>query len=197
MPRWMSALLSLAATLLALVPTPGRPLRRAAIAVRLPPLDRFGDPLPLGAVARLGTIRLRHSSAVECLAYSADGRFLATGSWNGEMRLWDAASGKLVRDFEFVNTSNNIIRAVALSPDGRLLAAGQGELALWDVATGQKRLVIQQRPPGWLTALTFSPDGRALAVCTSQSPKVWLYDTTSGQPWRNFAGQDTGPCDAT
>src|SRR5258708_3617535 len=58
-------------------------------------IDVFGDELPPGALARLGTLRLRQESPVHYLLYSPDGQFLASsGGNNGTMHLWDAASGK-------------------------------------------------------------------------------------------------------
>src|SRR4051812_29064709 len=57
--------------------------------------DMYGDPLPPGAVARLGTVRLRHRGAD--VTFAPDGKCLISYGWDGEVRVWDAASGKLVR----------------------------------------------------------------------------------------------------
>src|SRR5262245_63702623 len=58
--------------------------------------DFYGAPLPPGAVARLGTARLRQFN-VDSLTFSKDGKHLLTSSkWDGSIRIWDAASGKLV-----------------------------------------------------------------------------------------------------
>src|SRR5437867_3892924 len=59
--------------------------------------DTLGDPLPAGAVARLGTTRLRHASHVINLAYSPDGKVLATAGDDDLARLWDANTGKEIR----------------------------------------------------------------------------------------------------
>src|SRR5690348_1703686 len=58
-------------------------------------LDALGDPLPAGALARLGTPRFKHRGLVVALTLSADGKLLATGDQDCVIRLWDVASGKL------------------------------------------------------------------------------------------------------
>jgi WD40 repeat protein len=76
---------------------------------------------------------LPHRVAVpEAAAFHPDGRFIATGGWEGDVRLWDTATGRPVGP-PFVQTGP--IHAVAFAPDGRTLAAaGQdGTLALWPV----------------------------------------------------------------
>src|SRR5437660_5124529 len=59
--------------------------------------DRYGDPLPPGAVQRLGTLRFRHDGRVHVVAVSPDGKLLASATDQGNaVYLWEAATGKEV-----------------------------------------------------------------------------------------------------
>src|SRR3954470_10252698 len=85
-----------------------------------PPTDCYGDPLPPGAVARLGTVRFRTGSELAAIAASPDGKLLATGSWHDKtVRLWDAATG---RELRRCGEARHSVYSVAFSPDGKLLA---------------------------------------------------------------------------
>jgi WD40 repeat protein len=106
------------------------------------------------------------------VAFSPDGRTLASGSWDG-VRMWDIASGQ-ARTTLTGHTQQ--VMAVAFSPDGRTLASGSYDrtIRLWDVATEVTRTVL----PGHVNtvlALSFSPDGRTLAS-GSWDGEVRLWD---------------------
>src|SRR5437763_34417 len=89
--------------------------------------DLYGDALPPGAVARLGTTRLSHSKVIDAVAFSPDGKTLA--SWAVSLRFWDAATGRAIAPSptpEWVKTSPVFLGSTeAVSPDGKLKASGE------------------------------------------------------------------------
>jgi RNA polymerase sigma factor (sigma-70 family) len=148
--------------------------------------DLYGDPLPSGAVARMGTMRWRHMGSVISVVYSPDGKTIATSEINeGPLVLWDAATGKELHRLE---EEPGVRGGVAFSPDGKQLAwAKEGSwVGLWDVATGKqlRRLKGRARMAGGCVA--FSSDGKTLA--NSLGNFVTLFDVRTGAERRRLEG---------
>ena len=81
-------------------------------------VDFFGDPLPHGAVARLGTLRFNHGTTIEQVAYSPDGRFLASLGVDGVVRLWNSSTGCEIRQ---VGPSDERFASMSFQPDGKTM----------------------------------------------------------------------------
>ena len=146
-----------------------------------PRADRPDDPLPPGAVARLGTSRLRHGNAVSFVTFTPDGRAVISGS-DGTVRLWDASTGKEIRTLTGHPPG---VTAAALAPDGKTLAVACQDktLRLWDVATGKQ--VRQLAGTRYAGRLTFSPDGKALAV-VGDDHVLRLHNAATGKEIRDY-----------
>jgi hypothetical protein len=108
------------------------------------------------------------------LAGSGDGRLLAAGGHDGNVRLLDAMTGK-VRHL-FPGSKKFVAHAVAFSPDGRLLAGAAGDIILWELATLQEVRRFRGHR-GQVLSLAFSPDGRRL-VSGSRDTTALIWDVT-------------------
>jgi RNA polymerase sigma factor (sigma-70 family) len=140
-----------------------------------PPADRPGDPLPAGALLRLGSARLRQGFIVGRLVFAADSKHLGSLDWDGTFRVWEAATG---RERYRLDLHGLDAHALALLPDGRSLAvltAGHGAVQRWDLPLsdppsapravaepGGKRTVAL--PSANWSCFAVSPDGKTLAA---------------------------------
>jgi WD40 repeat protein len=146
-------------------------------------VDAFGDPLPPGAVARVGTTRFRHRGAVVALAWSPDGAELVSASHDRTVCFWDAKTGKLLRR---LTGHDGAVFALALSADGKRLATGGEDktVRVWEAATG-KLLWHAGAHKEPVYCLTFSPDGTRLAAGGGDA-RVRLWDAADGKELRQF-----------
>jgi WD40 repeat protein len=114
-----------------------------------------------------------HERQVFAVAFSRDGRTLATGSGDGTARLWEVATG---REVAVLRGHENYVWSVAFTPDGGTLATGSSDntVRLWDVATAREIGVLDGRGGqvfgGAVKAVVFSPDGQKLASASAGSP---------------------------
>jgi RNA polymerase sigma factor (sigma-70 family) len=155
-------------------------------------VDQFGDPLPPGALARLGTVRFRHGARVYSVDISPDGKTLASRDLNGVVRLWDIGSGKELACFE-LSDLNLWVKNVNFSPDGKLLATATkcgaiSKVLVWNVAARKLVREIEVMNIIQVTALAFAEGGKTLVGAFGRS--VLLWDTASGKEVRRMEGND-------
>jgi WD40 repeat protein len=121
-----------------------------------------------------------HSANVFALAFSPDGRTLASGSYDGSVKLWDVESGTLLWMGWHTGSIVGVASAVAGSPSGELLISGgsDGVLRWWEVDSGHC-VRVRKAHQGTVQALKVSPDGTRLASCGDDGV-INVWDLQSG-----------------
>ena len=141
-------------------------------------LDAQGDPLPSGALARLGTTRFRTAGLIYTCAFSPDGKLVAAGSVDPAVCLLDANSGRVLSE---LRAHSYDVTVVTFSKDGSLLATGDdgGTICLWRVK--DRRLVRKIKPCfGGITCAVFTPDGADLVFGCGQDGRIRILNIAKG-----------------
>jgi RNA polymerase sigma factor (sigma-70 family) len=165
------------------------PKANAKAAVRV---DRYGDPLPEGAISRLGTTRLRHSVFVSWLQFTPDGQSLISQGGDG-IRIWKVDTAEQLHHFPNDREPQQMPHeGCSLSADGKRLAVpGKSDVSIFDVRTGRR---LQTIATGKVTGARFSPDGELLAVQSDDQRKsspFQLWDVASGRLIRSGGEDET------
>jgi len=146
-----------------------------------------GDEVPRG-------FKLRHTlrgdqAAITRLAWSPDGRMLASGAGDSAVRIWDAETGEAQRT---VIGQSDIVYSVAWSPDGRMLASGAGDhtICLWRPETGVLSCTLQGHDDR-VFRVAWSPVGQTLASGSADN-SIRLWDAKTGELRRMHRGHYAG-----
>jgi WD40 repeat protein len=136
---------------------------------------------------RAHTLRGHGAYYVWGVAFSPDGKWLASAGCNQKVVLWNAAGGQQVRTHD-AGSGGECASSVAFSPDskwliaaGELVPAGAEEtIRIWDVTTGKKQRTLRGHVNG-IFSVTFSADGKILATAGSQEGEIILWDFVTGR----------------
>ena len=130
-----------------------------------------------------------HAKEVWALAYTPDGKTLASASDDHTIKLWDTRSGALRGT---LTGHLSLVSSLAVSPNGKTLASGafDSTVRLWDLPSGRLRAVLSGHADR-VRGVAFSPDGRFLASCASDFT-VRLWDAANGRELRILQGHIDG-----
>jgi WD40 repeat protein/transcriptional regulator with XRE-family HTH domain len=120
--------------------------------------------------------------AVNSVAFSPDGKILATGNADGTARLWNLATGQQTRSS--LHGGSQAVTSVAFSPNGKILATGDtnGTGLLWNLATGHQTRLSLGGDAHSTASVAFSPDGKKLAATGGGSGSLCqLWDVATGR----------------
>ena len=133
-----------------------------------------------------------HEDWVFGVAFSPDGRLLATASGDSTARLWDPATGAHLHT---LTGHDRAVWGIAFSPDGRLLATASDDSTarLWDPATGEHLRTLTGHH-SWVRGVAFSPDGRLLATA-SHDRTARLWNPATGEHLRTLTGHAGWNCE--
>jgi WD40 repeat protein len=125
-----------------------------------------------------------HTDPVYAIAWSPDGKTLATASFDNTIRLWDAFTRKEIKKYE---GHAKLALAVSISPDSKhILSGGQDNTAkIWDYPTSGPTKTFEGHPAA-VAALAIKPDGKQFAAAAGKSVKVW--DPHSGKATKDLEG---------
>lgn len=123
--------------------------------------------------------------------FSTDGKLVVTGSWDSSARIWDAATGEVIRKLASENGHPGYVLSASFSPDAAskfvLTSGDSGDVIVWDRATGEIVRKIIAHENSRVNHATFSPDGQ-LILTSSSDKTARLWKVADGQMVQEFKG---------
>ena len=129
--------------------THARAVRFLSLALLALAVTRMSSPAADDAPANVIAILKGHGETVYSIAFTPDGKYAVTGSFDKSIKLWEVPSGKDVRTYTGAAGHKDLILSVAFSPDGKSIASGSQDntAKLWDVPTSGSVLEFVNNDP--------------------------------------------------
>ena len=149
-------------------------------------LTRADDPPP---PANLAATLKGHTESVYSTAFTPDGKYVVTGSFDKTIKVWDSTSGKEFKSFGGPNGHTALVLSVAVSPDGTLVASGGSDntAKIWDFPSANS--LRDYAMADAVNAVALSPDGKTLAGA-GKDGLVKLWTTADGKELFSLKGHE-------
>ena len=153
-----------------------------------PALDLYGDPLPEGAVARLGTVRWRHEWRPTGLAFSLDGKHVISADSIPGVSVWDRETGRRLHVIPGTRGGNSVI----VTPGGKGLATRLRALYLFEIATGKVLHQVEASAGAEFYQTVISQDGKVAATAGEDAGKqcIFVWDSSLEKIVRRLDGHE-------
>ncbi|MDD5285969.1 MAG: caspase family protein [Desulfuromonadaceae bacterium] len=154
-------------------------------------VTKDGDPIPaiVLMLAEKSMFNISAPGRISSVAFSPDGRYALSGSWDSTLTLWDISTGKEIKTFR---GHKDRVNTVAFSPDGSQIisAARDNSIKLWDIVTGRETRTFRGHT-GDISSTAFSRDGNSF-ISGGSDGTIRRWDITTGKEIAQFVSLKDG-----
>jgi WD40 repeat protein len=124
---------------------------------------------------------LRHEKQIALCTYSDDGKRIATGSWDGTARVWDAQSGKLLKTIRPGVRRNHAVNSAYFSPNGAhlLLGSSDSSISIWHIGSATRVSNFVSDESDGVCSAIYSRDGKSILTAGPGDGRAYIWDTSS------------------
>jgi COMPASS component SWD3 len=124
-----------------------------------------------------------HAGSAFSMIFSSDGNLICSGGCDNHIRIWNAMTGDLIREF---SKQDQNLRSLALSSDNKILVSGSDQrIRIWNAETGELQRSLFGHPD-WVRGLAITPDNNFLI--STGDPKIKIWDLATGEKLRTTIG---------